>query len=403
MYSCGNLDSAADLYARAHKLVPSSEDALLGLSLLALSGGDYKRAANWCSEILTLNPQNLLARKRLAYVHFLQGRLFEAQAGYEQVMEQAPTDVDARLGLAWIALRQARRFEALSLAADIPLEKGKELREEIGQWPDFGLIAYFTGLGYLDSPINSHSLGLDLYGFINYQDLLTVIFHYNHFETWRKSIQPPAWVTWPVPDGPGRTKHDNFNPQVLFKYGIFGLHLGYSRLEGRGGSQGGKSPSSFTGHFLFDFGRVGFSAGGSWSMVYGLKVLQIAPEFVFELNQALSFTLTGGIQHLWQQGPLNHTNYLSLELGMEMKMSAGWKLNGSIWSGKRIFWVDRLRMIPHETLDLFYLGFRFELVVDLWKHLGIVLGVFGQFGTDVNNINIDAAHLGGFAGVQTVF
>ncbi len=398
-YQCGEIEKAEILYQRARRLSPDSEEAMLGLSLTAIERKDYETAASLCEKVIAKNPENLWALKRLAYVRYLQGKLRKARQNYERVLAAAPGDPDARLGLAWALFGQHRRFEARMQLRDNDTAASDTLKKEIGSRPDFGASAYFTGMGYLGSSIYSHSLGFYLFGYLNYQDLLTLSVQYNRTYTWTRSPEPPPWMPQPA-NHRSYIVRNNINPQIQLHYRWLGLQLAYNRLLGKGAG----SANTISGYFQLDFGWLGLNLGGAWSDPGDLQIWQASPELVFRPIKELSLSLIGGLQYLVQKnGPLDRSNHLSFEFQIDWRLAAAWDIKLSAWSGGRTFWIDRQTMIPLGTLDLYRLGFHAELIVTLARQLGLALGFYGQFGQDIMNVDIKTSYLGGYLGLRTTF
>jgi tetratricopeptide (TPR) repeat protein len=110
-------------FSSAARLEPQWVDAYAGLcEALVLDNvrtGDAARlveAEAECARALRLDANNLEARRAQAYLDRKRGQLDAAQRGFEQVLRDAPDNVDAMIGLAEVHITQfARGSDALLL------------------------------------------------------------------------------------------------------------------------------------------------------------------------------------------------------------------------------------------------------------------------------------------------
>ncbi len=394
LFNDGAVDKAREFYERALCLVPRSEDAMLGLSLVAFDSHDYASAESLCRKVLALNQDNLWAKKRLAYALFLQGKYSDADSYYSEIHEDYPDDDDARLGLAWTRVKQGRRFEASLLIANHDDGKSEELKEEIGTMPDVGASAVLSGRGYLGPSAYSHSLEYFLFGYLDYQDLATISFLFTQTYTLPKknSGQYGRYNTI--------LKSSNFNPKLSLHYGIVGVQLGYNWLDNGAIGYG----ESFAGNFLLNLDWLELDMGGAWSQLDNMQIWQASPQIVYRPANGISISLLGGWEAIEKiDSPNNWQNHFSLEgkLGLDLWNHLNLKI--SAWFGQRMYWVDQQMMIPVDQIDLYRFGFEAGLEWTVNKNVALILGCYGQFGTQEDNDDVKIGYVGGYLGLETNF
>lgn len=111
-YLLGAHDKAVRFYEKASDVEPKAIEPRLGLMLPLMAARQWARAAEVARRILEVDPRNYLARSRLAWVAYSQGRYGQAERTYAEVLRDYPGDVDMMLGLAWTYLKQGRKDDA---------------------------------------------------------------------------------------------------------------------------------------------------------------------------------------------------------------------------------------------------------------------------------------------------
>jgi tetratricopeptide (TPR) repeat protein len=95
----GRLDEAAAHYARAAAANPRFIGPRLNLGILADQRGDFAASERWLGEALTIEPKHYRARFALANLRLHEGRPRDAANLFEQLADQSPQDLAARVNL----------------------------------------------------------------------------------------------------------------------------------------------------------------------------------------------------------------------------------------------------------------------------------------------------------------
>ncbi len=113
----GRLDEAAAAYERAIERIPDRferQQVLFRLADLAFDSGDFARASSLLERVVADNPRDVYVRMQLADVYLEYGRLEEALAQYEAIVDLAGTNTQQRAvttGLAGDVLLQLGRTD----------------------------------------------------------------------------------------------------------------------------------------------------------------------------------------------------------------------------------------------------------------------------------------------------
>jgi tetratricopeptide (TPR) repeat protein len=95
----GRPDEAAAHYARAAAANPHFIGPRLNLGILADQRGDFAASERWLGEALKIEPKNYRARFALANLRLHQGRPRDAANLFDQLADQSPQDLAARVNL----------------------------------------------------------------------------------------------------------------------------------------------------------------------------------------------------------------------------------------------------------------------------------------------------------------
>ena len=68
-----------------------------------------------------------------------------------------------------------------------------------------------------------------------------------------------------------------------------------------------------------------------------------------------------------------------------------------------MYWVDQQMMIPVDQIDLYRFGFEAGLEWTVNKNVALILGCYGQFGTQEDNDDVKIGYVGGYLGLETNF
>ena len=122
-YLTGDLVLAKATWSRALELDPQSTDAMLGLAIVALEAGEYKRTMELCEQCMFTNPGNPRIPLLLAESYLQDGQADKSILVLSQHIASEPTSVQALelLGTAYLnmrdyesAIRQFKRVLAFS-------------------------------------------------------------------------------------------------------------------------------------------------------------------------------------------------------------------------------------------------------------------------------------------------
>lgn len=95
----GNLDSAKEALAKAHKMNKSDEEILEALALVCYSLGELDTTLSCCAEGLARNPENPHLWNTMGVVYFNRNKLTEACESFERAVSLNPYYYDALFNL----------------------------------------------------------------------------------------------------------------------------------------------------------------------------------------------------------------------------------------------------------------------------------------------------------------
>jgi tetratricopeptide (TPR) repeat protein len=111
----GRLDLAKEALITALPHQANNTRLLNALGNLEDDFGNYAQAQERYRQILTLEPDNVLARNNLGYSYYLAGDFQQAEAILREVATNHPENIVARNNLGLVLCRQGRQAEALAL------------------------------------------------------------------------------------------------------------------------------------------------------------------------------------------------------------------------------------------------------------------------------------------------
>jgi serine/threonine-protein kinase len=130
----GNLSTYIDVdpataeaeFRRALALQPDLSNALTGLSRLMSKAGRYPEAIDLVRRSLLSDPLSATAYAQLAGLLQLTGRLDEAQAAFDKVLELLPDAPGVKANFAWLAITRGDAGAAMRAARAIPPGKFRD-------------------------------------------------------------------------------------------------------------------------------------------------------------------------------------------------------------------------------------------------------------------------------------
>lgn len=111
-YLNGDYQESLRYYKKTISLAPSATEPKLGLMLPLMALKRWSDTAATARKVLTSDPKNYLADRRLAYALFSQARYGDAEKQYRNIIASYPSDIEMKLGLGWTYLRMGRKKEA---------------------------------------------------------------------------------------------------------------------------------------------------------------------------------------------------------------------------------------------------------------------------------------------------
>ncbi|RJR48106.1 MAG: tetratricopeptide repeat protein [Desulfobacteraceae bacterium] len=111
-YLRGDQTSAEKYYRRTIDLAPGAVEPRLGLLLPLIAGKRWAEAESAARAALKIDGKNYTAMSKLGFVLFQQEKYEEARTMYQGVLDNYPSDVEMKLGLAWTFQRLGRKDEA---------------------------------------------------------------------------------------------------------------------------------------------------------------------------------------------------------------------------------------------------------------------------------------------------
>jgi tetratricopeptide (TPR) repeat protein len=115
LYCLKQHDESVAAYKRAVMAEPQSIEARLGILLPLMALARWNDVAVLAEDVLKRDPENYLARQRLAFAKFSSEHFPEAEAGYRRLVTQYPSDIEMRGALGWVLFRMGKKQEAVSL------------------------------------------------------------------------------------------------------------------------------------------------------------------------------------------------------------------------------------------------------------------------------------------------
>ncbi len=114
-YLGGDFKTSASGYTEAIAAEPKAIEPKIGLTLPLLAARNWRDLERACRDVLSLDPQNVTARSRLAQAYYWGGNYPDAATTYRKLAADYPSDLDNKTGLGWALLRMGRSAEARQL------------------------------------------------------------------------------------------------------------------------------------------------------------------------------------------------------------------------------------------------------------------------------------------------
>lgn len=111
-YLRGDQGAAEKYYKKTIDLAPGAVEPRLGLLLPLIAAKKWGEAEAAARAALKIDGKNYTAMSKLAYALFHQEKYEEARAMYQGVLDNYPSDVEMKLGLAWTFQRLGKRDDA---------------------------------------------------------------------------------------------------------------------------------------------------------------------------------------------------------------------------------------------------------------------------------------------------
>lgn len=118
-YLKGDYKNSVGYYRKAVLLAPKAIEPRLGLMLPLMASKEWDAAGVVARHILKFDEKNYLAKSRLAFIFFSQGRYGEAQKQYQKIISWYPADIDMKIGLGWTLLRMGNKKKAAEIFRDV--------------------------------------------------------------------------------------------------------------------------------------------------------------------------------------------------------------------------------------------------------------------------------------------
>ena len=114
-YRLGQNQPAIEEYSKAIAAAPRAVEPRLGILLPLLAEKQWANAEKHARALLTLDPESYLGTLRLAFALYNQGKFAESKTLYQKVIDDYPSDTEARSGLGWAMLKLHKKKEGAAV------------------------------------------------------------------------------------------------------------------------------------------------------------------------------------------------------------------------------------------------------------------------------------------------
>jgi tetratricopeptide (TPR) repeat protein len=114
-YRLGRLAQSVASYVAAVNLEPASIEARVAVLLPMMALEQWRDVELTAQEVLKRDPENYLARQRLAFAKYSTKHFSEAEVLYRRLLVLYPSDVEMRAGLGWTVLGMGKAKDAAAL------------------------------------------------------------------------------------------------------------------------------------------------------------------------------------------------------------------------------------------------------------------------------------------------
>jgi tetratricopeptide (TPR) repeat protein len=118
-YLAGRFSESERAYQEAIKARPDAIEARLGLTLPLLVQKKWRPLEKACRDVLKADPQNAVARARLAHAYYSIGNYPDSATVYRKLVKDYPAELDHQTGLGWALARMGRAAEAKKVFAQV--------------------------------------------------------------------------------------------------------------------------------------------------------------------------------------------------------------------------------------------------------------------------------------------
>ncbi|HQP36515.1 MAG TPA: tetratricopeptide repeat protein [Polyangiaceae bacterium] len=111
-YLAGDYQASEVAYREAATAAPKAVEPRLGLTLPLLAARKWRELERATRDVLALDPNNAVARARLAHAQYSVGNYPDSATTYRKLIEEYPAELDHQTGLGWCLLKMGRKAEA---------------------------------------------------------------------------------------------------------------------------------------------------------------------------------------------------------------------------------------------------------------------------------------------------
>jgi protein O-GlcNAc transferase len=115
LYRLGHHAESAAAYGAASAIEPASIEARVAMLVPLMALSKWNDVVAVAQEVLKRDPENYLAMQRLAFAKFSTQHFPEAETLYRHLAKLYPSDIELRSSLAWAILRMGKLKEAAAL------------------------------------------------------------------------------------------------------------------------------------------------------------------------------------------------------------------------------------------------------------------------------------------------
>lgn len=118
-YLAGDYAASEAAYREAATAAPKAVEPRIGLTLPLLAAKKWRDLERACRDVIALDPNNSVARARLAHAQYSVGNYPDSATTYRKLIEEYPAELDHQTGLGWCLLKMGRKAEARQVFAGV--------------------------------------------------------------------------------------------------------------------------------------------------------------------------------------------------------------------------------------------------------------------------------------------